>query len=329
MTKYNMTVDVNKAFPAASDVAANAVLTGMAQNHAMSLDSFVGDKAATIARVKEQSGQYYTYNKGDLHRNEMQLRGNAAPAAESGQDMSLASYFCDVYALKVALGKQINSNLAQYVDPEQGVVNYLTQQAFLQRDIKWAADCFVTGVWTGVADASPGTKWDTYASSTPRSDILDTISSLRTVMGRDANTIVTSDKVIRVLQQHSDFTGLTVYTKSGLPSLDDLAAAFGVERILVGKASKNTADRGLTASYSDVFTDNFLICYIDPAASQNNPTAIAGMIWDEHDQLGDAGVRMRSWYDQDRDADMYEAQIAFDYKVAGAEYGALINNVLA
>jgi len=60
--------------PTARDVHVNAPLTNISIAFLQSQDSFVASRVFPSIPVMKQSDRYYTYDRGDFNRDEMQLR---------------------------------------------------------------------------------------------------------------------------------------------------------------------------------------------------------------------------------------------------------------
>lgn len=88
--------------------------------------------------------------------------------------------------------------------------------------------------------------------------------------GMPANTIIMGYDVFSALQFHPEIYDVLGFkykgpTPPGLLSAEQMAAAFGVDRVLVGSAVYNTAKEGQTASMSMVWGKNFIVAYIAPS----------------------------------------------------------------
>ena len=100
-----------------------------------------------------------------------------------------------------------------------------------------------------------------------------------------------------------------------------LAELFGVDRILVPRAVKNTALPGNTASMSYVWGKNAFICYVPPRAGLKTVSFANTFAWTSAPG-SITGRLVETWRDHARKSDIVRVQRYYDQKViaAGAIY---------
>lgn len=146
----------------------------------------------------------------------------------------------------------------------------------LEYDI--AAAVFNTTTWTGAAlTTTVGTAWTTSASANPVSDIDAAHEKVSTGCGEDANTLVVTKKGFRALIRTARVEDLLKYDASQVllalnsgqnqsmvsEVITGLKDLLQVDRILVARGFKNTADGGQTASLSRMWTDTMaMLCVV-------------------------------------------------------------------
>ena len=85
--------------PTPGDVHVNTPLTQISIAYLQSQDQFVAAQMCPVIPVTKQSDRYYTYNRGDFFRDQMQKRAPGTPAASVGYRLdNTPTYFCDVWA---------------------------------------------------------------------------------------------------------------------------------------------------------------------------------------------------------------------------------------
>lgn len=153
-------------------------------------------------------------------------------------------------------------------------VNRVLQR--LEFDI--AAAVFNTTTWTGAAlTTTVGTAWTTLATADPIADIDAAHEKVNVGCGEDANTLVLTKKGFRSMIRTARLEGLLKYDASELmialnsgqnqsmvsEIVSGLKDLLQVERILVGRGFKNTADKGQAASLSRVWDDTkAMLCVV-------------------------------------------------------------------
>jgi hypothetical protein len=146
----------------------------------------------------------------------------------------------------------------------------------LEYDI--AAAVFNTTTWTGAAlTTTVGTAWTTVATADPIADVDAAHEKVSVGCGEDANTLVLTKKGFRAMIRTARLEGLLKYDASELlvalntgqnqsmvsEIVSGLKDLLQVERILVGRGFKNTADKGLPPSLSRVWDDTkAMLCVV-------------------------------------------------------------------
>lgn len=329
--------------PTARALHADKLLTNYGISYGTDINkSFVADRVTTPVPVEFQSDKYPKWDKGDLFRSEMKKRGDGDASEGSGQRMSQETYFAEVYALHTKLTDRQKKN--SDVDVESAKIRYLMHQAKLKRDKIFADAAFGTGIWSGFTDqtgvaGAPGAnqfrQWSNYTNSTPISDITDKAIDLELAAGVPGVKLmaVTNRPVFNALRHHPNMLDRIKYTAgvsdpaSVTPEI--MAAVLGIDEIVLARAPENTAAEGQTASMSWVFGNGFLLQYVNPSASDEDPTATTMFKWSEFDDVAEDGVGIYSWYEKKYKSTIYEVEQAIDIKVTAADMGGFFTSCIA
>ena len=325
------------SLPAPRDVHVDTLLSDFAIAHGQDLaKAFLADQGTTVKTVRKTSDKYRIYDKGDMFRSEMQKRAPGTRSKGGGYRVSDDNYEAERYSLHTwASSEEIEDDDLQQTDSDK--TRYLAHQAKMKRDKIVAETIFGTGLWTsnteqtGVA-AAPGS--DQFLqfnddASTPIKVIHDKVDVIRTSIGRDPNTLIIGSKVRRALRRHPDLIDLTKHTSEGLASMEAIAEAFEVERILVGRSTNNTAKEGQTATMADIWGNHMLLAYISPTANTEEPTAVTSFVHSKFDKITANDVAVKKWYERREDAWFYEADIFFDVKITSNDAGVFFLNAVA
>lgn len=146
----------------------------------------------------------------------------------------------------------------------------------LEYDI--AAAVFNTSTWTGAAlTGSVGTAWTVPSTADPVANIDAAHLKVNANCGEDANTLVLTKKAFTAMIRTARLEGLLKYDASEMlfamqsgqnqsmvnAFTSGLKELLQVERILIGRGFKNTADKGQTASMSRVWDDTMaMLCCV-------------------------------------------------------------------
>ena len=301
---------------------------------------YVADKAFAAIPVESKSDLYFTYNRGDFNRDEMQPRGLSQESAGGGYNLdSTGNYNCTVWSLHKDIDDQIRSNSDSPLAPDRDATIYLTQQALTRRERVWATNYFQTGKWTNnltgqaTADSTHVMYWN-LGASTPIEDMRAAKTQMRVSSGGfTANVAVFSRPVFDKLVDHPDFIDRVKYGQTpGKPAISNrqiMAEILELEDVYVMDAVYNSAQERATETNVFIGGKSAGLFYrpsnpgiMTPAAGYTfNWTGLIG-------QTGGAGIRIKTFRMDPKASDRVEIDCAFDMKLIGADLGFFFNAVV-
>ena len=315
------------AQPTANDVHIDAILTNISVAYIQDQNAFVASKVFPTIPVEKQSDKYFVYTKGDWFRDEAQLRAPATESAGSGYNLTTATYNTQVYAFHKDVDDQVRANADNPLNPDRDATSFITQRMLLRQEIQWASEFFTTSVWA--TDSTPTNLWNDYTASDPIGDVETAKATILTSTGFLPNTMVMGYDVFRQLRNHPDIVDRVKYTSAENVTEDILARFFGVDRILVARAVKNTALEGAATSMSSIVGKNAALYYVAPSAGILTPTAGYQFAWrGVSDGMG-ANIGITRFRMPELRADRIEAQMAWDNKVIAADLGYFFSACVA
>jgi hypothetical protein len=315
------------AQPTANDVHIDAILTNISVAYIQDQNAFVASKVFPTIPVEKQSDKYFVYTKGDWFRDEAQLRAPATESAGSGYNLTTATYNTQVYAFHKDVDDQVRANADNPLNPDRDATSFITQRMLLRQEIQWASEFFTTGVWA--TDSTPTNLWNDYTASDPIGDVETAKATILTSTGFLPNTMVMGYDVFRQLRNHPDIVDRVKYTSAENVTEDILARFFGVDRILVARAVKNTALEGAATSMSSIVGKNAALYYVAPSAGILTPTAGYQFAWrGVSDGMG-ANIGITRFRMPELRADRIEAQMAWDNKVIATDLGYFFSACVA
>jgi hypothetical protein len=320
--------------PVPSDVHVNTPLTNISIAYLQSQESFVASRVFPNIPVAKQSDRYYTYDRGEFNRDEMEKR---APATESaGGDYTVdntPSYYCDVWALHRDIPDRVRANEDSVLNSDRDATNFLSHKALIKKERIWAANYFSTSVWTNEVLGSALTGLWSADAGTPIEDIRSGIRTMLEDTGKEANKLTLGKKVYDDLLDHPDLVDRIKYGQTpGAPAMANtqiLAKIFEVDEVLVMKAIYNTAKEGQTASHSFIGGKHALLTYSPPAPGLLVPSAGYTFSWTGLLGGGAGGGQVSKMRMDLRKADRIELEMAFDLKLVAADLGYFFNTVVA
>lgn len=326
--------------PTESDVHVNVPLTQISIAFMQDASNFIADRVFPNIPVQKQSDRYYTYERGEFNRDEMQER---APGTESaGGSYSIdntPTYFCTKYAYHKDIPDEVRANADAVLNPDNEAVEYVTYKALIHRENIWVDKFFKTGVWTNDLDgvaASPGgnqfLQWSD-AGSDPIADIRTYKTTVLESTGFEPNTLVLGKRVYDKLLDHPDIIDRIKYGQTaGKPAMANetiLAQLFEVDRLLVMKSINNTAKKGQAASHSFIGGKHALLCYSAPSPGLMVPSAGYTFSWTGMVNAGVMGNRIKRFRLERNEVDRIEIQMAFDMKLIAPDLGVFFETAVA
>lgn len=286
--------------PTRGMVHIDRALTNISVAYIQSPNAFIADKVFPTVPVQKQSDRYFVYLKEDWFRDEATER---APATESSGGMyeidNTPNYFCKKYAFHRDITEEDRANQDEPLNVDVDSAEFVTQKMLLKREVVWANSYFtitaggagdresawganvVGGTMSGVdttADPHHFLQWDRNGS-TPIEDISAAKVRMASQTGFMPNTLVLGAKVYETLRNHDDILGRIVFTQRGYVTADILAQLFDVERIIVGWAVQNTANKGATEATDFLLGNHALLAYAAPRPALKTPSAGYTFAW--------------------------------------------------
>lgn len=291
-------------------------------------EDYIGLQLMPVVDAAKLSDKFFVYDKRSRLAVPDDAVGARGDANEISDARSTDTYSCKDYALKnyvdaLTLASQ-DAPLNEMID----LVMALNDMMDLAEEIRIAAVLTASANFAS-ANTSALTgpdRWDTAGGGDPIKNIQDALAAIW--MGRGPSDLVAycSLEVFNVLSRHNDIRDLFKYggTKPGLASANMIADFFGLNALLVGKARKDTANSGQTASYARVWgSDYFGIVRV--ARSPGIRTASFGYTF----RFGEKSTTQ--WWDPSKGTEGgYYARVALheDHKVVANDTGYLFRTVL-
>ncbi len=335
--------------PSRSDVHVNRPLTNISIAFMQSADAFVATQVFPNIPVAKKSDVFFTYDRGEFNRDEMEERAPGTESAGSGYAMATDTYFARTRAYHKDLHDEVRDNADSPINLDREAVIYVTLKGLLRREVSWATTFFVAGdpgdTWTFDVDGASSRSaafdptdsgnnqvvfWDD-ASSTPIEDVRLLKRFVLESTGFMPNTLTLGRPVFDALIDHPDIVGRLDRGQTSGPAIankDSLAALFEVERILVMDAIQNTGKEGQTNAHSFIGGKNALLSYRPPAPGILTPSAGYTFSWTGRIGSGNDGMRIKRFRMEHLESDRIEIDMSWDQKLIGADLGAFFGAIV-
>lgn len=287
-------------------------------------DFFIGEKVFPVtkvpyatAKVSLQKRENYLTTQNDYH-------ADGAEFKQISSDYSSVVYDCQDHALEQLLTKKQLEINKDYFDAQVALVTQLYTSLKSNQEERIADKLFSTSTFTGsdlYTDVT--TAWTDTSTSNPLEDLQAAISKVQGNCGIVPDTLVVSRKTFGLLLSNKNLRGLYGVTISQADFQSNLAAALGLQSILVGKARKNSAKHGKAYVGASTWSDSYasVIVTADPSISMGLPGVGRTFSWSE---IPDNYASIISYPDQSRDGDVYRCRMYTDEMLIDPYFGHLL-----
>lgn len=338
--------------PGRHDVHVNSPLTNISIAFTQSADNFIAERVFPRVPVAKQSDAYFTYERGDFNRDDMEERKPGTESAGGGYDQATETYYARVYAYHKDIADQVRGNADSPLDMDRDATVFVTTKGLIRRERSWAANYFPAthapgGIWTfdvdGAAtetapasfDPTNGSNNDKVfwndASSTPIEDIRQGKRFVLESTGFEPNKIVLGRPVWDALADHPDIVGRIDRGQTAGPAIaqrEAVAALFELDEVLVMNAVHNTAKKGQTASHSFIGGKNALLHYAPDAPGILVPSAGYTFSWTGFAGSVAEGQEISRFRMPALKSDRVEIETAWDQKKVAADLGYYFGSIV-
>jgi len=317
-------------------------LTNISTAYIQDESVFIADKVFPQVPVQKQSDVYFTYDKGDLYRDEARLRGNATESVGSDYNVDVSEpYYCKLYALHKDVTDQERANYDVPLNADRDATEFIIQKMFIHRERNWATKYFKTGVWgtdiTGVEAPGDGeelgenevVKWSSSAS-TPIEDVCAMIIKMAGETGFRPNKLVLAPDVFYALKNHEDILDRIKYTQKGIVTVDLLATLFEVDQVHIPWAVANDSVQGKDDNVDFIMNGGMLLCHSQKSPALKKPTAGYTFTWKGlmgSSAYGNRIVRL-PMPSKGLGTERIEAEMAYDHKMVCRDLGVFYSDMV-
>ncbi|MAH46570.1 hypothetical protein CMI37_12135 [Candidatus Pacearchaeota archaeon] len=285
---------------------------------------FIWDLLAPVVPVDEKSGTYFIWDRDYWFRT-FGESGGARRAPESpylrlAYGATTGTFNTYETGFEKPTGDPI---VAASQSPEalpQKDVSFLTNQMEMELEVDTAAELFVSGLYGTDNTLSGVSQWSDFANSDPVGDFDTAKGVVRKNTGTEPRRAIMGIETWNDLKEHPLILDKYKHTQSGIMTEALVAAALGVDEIIVGKTAKNTANEGQTFVGANVWGDNCLLIPAIDAPALETPAAAYTYVWDE---VGNVPWAVQQYRDETIRGNVARILTHTDRKVTSAQSGYL------
>lgn len=267
--------------------------------------------------VNHISNSFFVFDKSSWFRDEAGPRAPATRGPEVEYTISSSTYSCQPISATKVLPDEVVDNADVPLQERRNAVEFATDKVLLKLERDVAADAFGTG-WS--TSSTPSTTWDDDASD-PLQDVENGREGVVKLIGREPNTMVLGREVWTDLKHHPDLLDRIKYTSVGMMTPQLLAELFGVEKLLIGNAIYDSAQRGATASFGFIWGKHALLAWVPPNPGLMIPAAGYVFTWRTR--------TIKVFRRDEEEANAYRAEQHYDVKITSPDAGYLFKSCVA
>ncbi|PKO17125.1 hypothetical protein CVU37_10015 [candidate division BRC1 bacterium HGW-BRC1-1] len=289
-------------------------------------NEFIAEQVAPTVPVRKQSDRYFVLDPDKMAQREtLDHRAPGAEAREVDFALSSDSYYCEDHALETAIPDEERDNADLALQPEIDRTEFLTEKILLNREIQLETTLRTnTHVEELEVEDSGGWAGET---SNPFANLDAAGMRIMSGIQRRPNTLVVGYAVFDILRNHPRIIERVQHCMPGVVTTDLLAQLFDLDRVVVGRAMKNSAPLGRSPDMHPVWgSDHVYLMYVPQRAGLKQPAAMYTFAWNgAGGGVGRDGTVVERWREDRRKADMIRVQKYYDHKVIAS--GAMIRLV--
>jgi hypothetical protein len=223
---------------------------------------FIGAEVMPVYVADVRSGEYLKINLGgsEALNDDATLVAPGAAYPRVSRKFTSDTYTTTEYGLEEVLPDATARDLARFLDTEVAVADMLLSQIQIGHEARVATAAFAANGLTAISASAAYTEANITSFDVPR-DVADAKLELAKY-GVLPNTLVMSapvfERIRRSAKVQNQFFGVVPSDQSRLLSEAEVAAAVGVDRVLVGRAPKNTAKKNQSYSGGFIWSNTYM-----------------------------------------------------------------------
>jgi len=237
---------------------AQAVFEGLSNKNNL----FIGTEVMPVFSSDVRSGAYLKLNLGDseaLNDDALKIAAGAGYPRTSRRFTS-DSFDAIEYGLEEVLPDSNRRDLDRFFDTEVNIAAMFLRQIQVTHEARVASAAFAANGLTAISASAAYTEANITSFDVP-GDVAGAKLELAKY-GVLANTLIMSmpvfERIRRSAKVQNQFFGIVPSDQSRLLSEGEVAAAVGVDRVLVGRAPKNTAKKGQVYSGGFIWSNTYM-----------------------------------------------------------------------
>jgi len=291
---------------------------------------FIGLSLLPVFPVSLKTSDYPVIPIEALIKTQSTKRAPRSNYARNDYQFETGTYNCEDHGLEEPVDDTERALYQRFFDLEEVSVKRLMDAVLRGQELRIATLLFNTGNFAYTAIA---TEWSTAATATPRANVEAGKTAMRAASGLMPNVVAMSLKVFTNLLLTAEIGTAFRYTSpieiGGVEAQKRLMAQyFGVDRILVGDAIRDTAKKGQTKVLGDIWDDEYVGLFKISAGGNDlrEPCVGRSFLWTA-DSPGN--LITEQYRDEPKRCDIYRVRHNIDEALVFAGAGYILSNITA
>jgi len=320
-------------FPSAALSTLRPDIAGSLETFDMSRrDGFIATEVLPAFEVATKNG---TFGKFALEQMLKEVDVTRAPGA--GYSRDTAKFTTDTYACQEYGAEEVVDNLQanmyrNFFDAEVVLGKRAMRKLLVAMEKRVAALIFNTTTWTGSSlTTAVSTQWATVATATPVADVSAAKKKVFASSGMWPNALIINANTLENLRNcvsiidRLKYNGIVDVRPSAITA-QAIAAALGVDRVIVAGQPRNTATEGQTAAMGMIWSDSYaMVARI--SESQDITEPCLGRIFNWTEDGGQIDGTIESYDEQRVRGRVIRARHDVHEKVLLSGCGHLLSNI--
>jgi hypothetical protein len=223
---------------------------------------FIGLELLPIFDVPEQSADYPLIPIESLIKLQETSRAPRGSYNRSDYNFETGTYSCDEHGWEELVDDVEAALYRRYFDAEEVAVKRAVDILLRAQEARIADAVMDTGNITGTSNVA--TEWSTPSTATPRANVNTAKAAMRAASGLTPNVIAMSYKVFTNTMMIKEITDALQYTNPLQMGGEEaqkaiLAQYFGVGKVIVGNAIKDSGKKGAAFTIADIWDDEYIL----------------------------------------------------------------------
>jgi hypothetical protein len=280
--------------------------------------------------VQKESDFFWLFGRENQAIRENALRAPGAASERIQQTLSKVKYFATDHSLARLITDEERGNFMAG-DLEQWATQALMDKLMLDEEIRVAtiATTAANFAGTNTVTLAGASQWSAYLTandqSNPITDVETAKSQIRQI-GQEANVMIISDPVYKILRAHPAIVDRFKFVNGGQITLQQLAAVFGIERVLLASAVQ--LDQANNVSF--VWGKSVVLAYVQPTPNFYDVSFGKTFVWTQAPgTVGGFSTEIAREVPASKKSDELAVHFYYGQQVTSNISGYLIQNAVA